>query len=99
MSYQPHVAELLAGVAEVVGPADNCQYSLYTLSSLNRWIVDLRNPDIVHWNNGIHDAGHNPGFLSDDQLHFSETGQKACARAVTDHVSSSPWANPTQSLP
>ena len=27
MSYQPHVAELLAGRAVVVGPADNCQYS------------------------------------------------------------------------
>ena len=40
MSYQPLVSELLAGRAEVVGPADNCQYSLYTLSSLPRSLSD-----------------------------------------------------------
>jgi len=60
MSYQPFVAELLQDRAEVVGPADNCQYSLFTLSSLDRWFGQLGQPDIVHWNNGIHDCGHNP---------------------------------------
>ena len=60
MSYQPLVARLLDGRAQVVGPSDNCQYSLFTLSSLGRWIGELGQPDIVHWNNGIHDAGHNP---------------------------------------
>lgn len=60
MSYQPFVARLLDGKAEVVGPEDNCQYSLYTLSSLDRWLGDCGQPDIVHWNNGIHDSGHNP---------------------------------------
>ena len=60
MSYQPIVAKTLQGVADVVGPADNCQYSLYTLASLERWLKQLGNPDIVHWNNGIHDSGHNP---------------------------------------
>lgn len=47
MSYQPIVAELLAGRVDIVGSSDNCQYSLYTLSSLDRWI------------NELHDAGHN----------------------------------------
>lgn len=60
MSYQPYVSELLAGRARVVGPDDNCQYSLYTLSSLDRWLAALGNPDVVHWNNGLHDCGHNP---------------------------------------
>lgn len=60
MSYQPHVARLLDGKAEVVAPADNCQHSLFTLSSLDRWLDQLGQPDIVHWNNGLHDAGHNP---------------------------------------
>ncbi len=60
MSYQPHVATLLAGKAEVVGPEDNCQYALYTLASLERWFHELGTPDIIHWNNGIHDCGHNP---------------------------------------
>jgi len=60
MSYQPLVVRALAGEAEVAGPEENCQYSLYTLSSLDRWIGQLGRPDVVHWNNGIHDAGHNP---------------------------------------
>ncbi len=60
MSYQPHVVRLLEGRVEVVGPADNCQYSLFTLSSLDRWVGQLGAPDIVHWNNGLHDVGHNP---------------------------------------
>ena len=174
MSYQPHVADLLSEQARVVGPADNCQYSLFTLSSLDRWIGELGEPDIVHWNSGIHDCGHNPNrspvqipidmyranlafiltrlsawtphviwatstpvhperpfrdtewawrneeinqynqvalelmkerdvpvndlhalvwdqvevYLSEDQLHLSEAGQKACAGAVADLVSS-----------
>ncbi|HIJ66327.1 MAG TPA: SGNH/GDSL hydrolase family protein [Candidatus Hydrogenedentes bacterium] len=60
MSYQPYVTRFLDGRALVVGPADNCQHTLYTRSSLARWIDELGEPDIVHWNNGIHDSGHNP---------------------------------------
>lgn len=60
MSYQPLVAERLAGRAEVVGPSVNGQFALFTLSSLANWFGELGTPDIVHWNNGIHDAGHNP---------------------------------------
>jgi lysophospholipase L1-like esterase len=59
LSYQAIVAKKLAAKAEVVGPDENCQYSLYTLSSLDRWIQRLGKPDIVHWNNGLHDVGHN----------------------------------------
>lgn len=46
--------------AEVVGPADNCQYTAYTLAGLDKWIAQLGKPDIIHWNIGLHDAGHNP---------------------------------------
>ena len=60
MSYQPLVSEIMQDAATATGPADNCQYSLFTLSSLDRWIGDLGQPDIVHWNNGLHDCGHNP---------------------------------------
>ncbi len=59
-SYEPHVRRLLAERAEVVGPDENGQYSLYTLHGLDRWIRELGRPDVVHWNNGIHDVGHNP---------------------------------------
>ena len=60
LSYQPLVAELLAGKAEVVGPHINGQFALYTLSSIPTWITEFGEPDVIHWNNGIHDAGYNP---------------------------------------
>jgi len=60
MSYQAPVARRLADEAEVWGPEENCQYSLYTLSALPRWLGQFQEPAVVHWNNGIHDVGHNP---------------------------------------
>lgn len=61
MSYQGLVAEaLVADGHEVWGPPENCQFSLFTLASLGRWLTAFPNPDIVHWNNGLHDIGHNP---------------------------------------
>ncbi len=61
MSYQPVVAELLAEAAEVVGPTENCQYSLYTLTRLDCWLAELGPDfDVIHWNNGLHDIGCNP---------------------------------------
>lgn len=60
VSYQPLVASLLKESADVMGPDENCQYSEYTLVSLDRWLDQLGLPEIVHWNNGLHDVGHNP---------------------------------------
>ena len=60
MSYMPIVAELLKGQAEVTGPAENCQFSVHTLARLDAWFRELGAPDVVHWNNGLHDVGHNP---------------------------------------
>ncbi len=57
MSYQPIVAEMLADRADVVGPAENGQFALYTLKRLGFWVEKFGVPDIVHWNNGIHDVG------------------------------------------
>jgi len=61
MSYQPLVAEALAGKAEVVGPKENGQHAKHTLENLDRWLEELGQPDVVHWNNGIHDVGHKDG--------------------------------------
>lgn len=60
MSYQALVAEAMRDRAEVVGPSENCQFSAHTLGCLERWLEELGSPDLVHWNNGIHDVGHNP---------------------------------------
>jgi len=60
LSYQPLVTQLLRAEADVVGPDENGQFALYTLASLDQWIERLGKPDLVHWNNGLHDVGHFP---------------------------------------
>ncbi len=80
-SYEPHVRRLLTQRAEVVGPEENGQYSLYTLQGLDAWIRELGRPDIVHWNNGIHDAGHNP---ERDPVQFPLDVYRANLQAILD---------------
>ena len=58
LSYQPIVKEKLDGLAEVVGPEDNCRFTKYTLWSVNTWLKEFGKPDIIHWNNGIWDIFH-----------------------------------------
>ena len=59
MSYQGLVAETLSADGhQVWGPPENCQFSLYTLASLGGWLTQFPDPDVVHWNNGLHDIGH-----------------------------------------
>lgn len=60
MSYQGAVAEALVDEAEVVGPQVNCQFTAFTLEHLDEWLEASGPPEIIHWNNGLHDAGHNP---------------------------------------
>ena len=61
MSYESRVTEALEQTGhQVWGPPENGQFSLYTLSSLGRWLAEFPSPDIVHWNNGLHDSGYNP---------------------------------------
>ena len=55
MSYQTYVKDKLDGVAEVMGPDENCRFAKYTLWNLQTWITDVNRPDIIHWNNGIWD--------------------------------------------
>jgi lysophospholipase L1-like esterase len=58
--YKPVVAEILGDTADVVAPGENCAHTLITLAALPRWVTELGTPDVVHWNNGLHDVGHNP---------------------------------------
>ncbi len=60
MSYQAHVANMMEADAQVMGPLENCQYSAFTNDNLAGWIDELGTPQVVHWNNGLHDVGHNP---------------------------------------
>lgn len=59
MGYQPYVQGLLKDEADVWGPDENCAYSLYTATRLQAWLKQFGVPDLVHWNNGLHDLGCN----------------------------------------
>ena len=58
MSYQPLVNDNLKDKANILGSEDNGRYSLYTLSSFERFLEELGPPDVIHWNNGLWDIGH-----------------------------------------
>ncbi|MBQ7343377.1 MAG: hypothetical protein IJW53_01280 [Clostridia bacterium] len=56
IGYGNPVAERLSDEFEVWQPNDNCRYAKYTLHGLWDWQEDLRNVDIIHWNNGLWDV-------------------------------------------
>lgn len=57
MGYEPFVRDMLAGRAEVYGPAENGRWAGYTLNSLRFWLGGFPTPDVVHWNCGLWDLG------------------------------------------
>jgi len=58
MGYEPLVRKKLEGRATVTGPNENGRWAGYTLNSLRFWLPQLpKNPDIIHWNNGLWDLG------------------------------------------
>jgi lysophospholipase L1-like esterase len=59
IGYQPFVQDILKNEAEVWGPDENCAYALYTVTRLSIWLKEFGVPDLVHWNNGLHDSGCN----------------------------------------
>ncbi len=56
--YEKFVREKLNGVVNVLGPDENCRFTLYTLRFLHKWAGTIPGyqVDVVHWNNGLWDA-------------------------------------------
>lgn len=52
IGYGNKVAENLRDTMEVWQPADNCRFAQYTLRGLFDWAGNIKDADIVHWNNG-----------------------------------------------
>ena len=66
MGYCGDVRSLLADVATVDFPGENCRFTTNTLCFLNTWAEQLEGVapediDLVHWNNGLWDACHFAG--------------------------------------
>ena len=97
MSYEPLVdATLSTEGHEVFGAPGNSQFTLYTLASLGPWLAEFPDPEVVHWNNGLHDIGHNPnrapvqmpldvysGNLRFIARHLLTTGARICFASST----------------
>lgn len=56
--YGGYVKDLLADIAEVYAPDDNCRFAQYTLREIHTWAgqVDREAIDLIHWNNGLWDV-------------------------------------------
>jgi lysophospholipase L1-like esterase len=72
--YQPRVARVLKGEAEVWGPQENGGTSRNVLAHLDEWVLG-READIVHLNCGLHDLARDPdenGKIQDVRVPLEE---------------------------
>ena len=67
MAYGLKVPELLGEDYEVFQPAENCRFAKYTLRGIFDWQEDLKDCEVIHWNNGHWDVCN----LFDDGTLFS----------------------------
>lgn len=81
MGYEPFVRQLLAGKADVYGPAENGRWAGYTLNSLRFWLNEFPTPDIVHWSCGLWDLGDD--YHLGRPFSLPEEYQSAMERTIT----------------
>lgn len=56
IGYGQKTAELLKGECEVWQPEDNCRFAKYTLRMLFDYQEQIKDADVIHWNNGLWDC-------------------------------------------
>lgn len=56
IGYGPLVPAMLGDEFTVWQPADNCRFAQYTLRGMWDWAGDMKDSEIVHWNNGLWDV-------------------------------------------
>ena len=55
IGYGRKVPEMLGEEYTVWQSEDNCRFVKYTLRMLFEWREDIKDADIIHWNNGLWD--------------------------------------------
>ena len=68
IGYGPKVPQMLGEDYTVFQSEDNCRFVKYTLRCLFEWREDIKDADIIHWNNGLWDCTE----IFDDGLFTSE---------------------------
>ena len=56
IGYGLKVPALLGEGYEVFQPDDNCRFAKYTLRGIFDWGEDLKDCEVIHWNNGLWDV-------------------------------------------
>lgn len=56
IGYGPLVPQMLGQDYTVFQSEDNCRFVKYTLRCLFDWREDIKDADIIHWNNGLWDT-------------------------------------------
>lgn len=69
IGYGPKVPEMLGENYQVWQSEDNCRFVKYTLRCLFEWRDDIKDADIIHWNNGLWDTS--TGLFDDGGLPFT----------------------------
>lgn len=69
IGYGKKVPEMLGDDYTVFQSEDNCRFVKYTLRCLFDWREDIKDADIIHWNNGLWDISTG---LFDDGKPFTE---------------------------
>lgn len=69
IGYGPKIPELLGSDYQVWQSEDNCRFVKYTLRCLFDWREDIKDADIIHWNNGLWDTS--TGLFDDGDKPFT----------------------------
>ena len=56
IGYGLKIGEMLGDGYEVWQPDDNCRFAKYTLLGCNMWAENIKDADVIHWNNGLWDV-------------------------------------------
>ncbi len=59
IGYGPRVPAMLGEDYTVFQSEDNCRFVKYTLRCLFEWREEIKDADIIHWNNGLWDTSTN----------------------------------------
>jgi len=80
MSYGARVAELLEGEYAVWQPEDNCRFASYTQRMLFDYREQIKDADVIHWNNGHWDVCDLFGDGSFTDIHVYVENMKRIAK-------------------
>lgn len=70
IGYGPLLPQILGEDYTVFQSEDNCRFVKYTLRCLFEWREDIKDADIIHWNNGLWDTS--TGLFDDGGKPFTE---------------------------